>query len=281
MGESKLGEDRWGERNSGEEREGEWTTVSARRSKVSRSWGDKTDKIGKTTAERGSWNQYGRRRQRRYIREPQYESITSFYFTNFSEDWGTESLWKMFNRWGRVIDVYLPIKRNKVGRLFSFVRFEGVQNLQDFEARLNMIWIGLFKLRVNMSRFQRDRSCDRNTSSTLKGKPQSVNTNRRGVSFAEAVKPKHGQQWVPKKPIATKSNQVTREEDDQWRGLMFNVPSEDMAWLQRCYVGEAHSPFQVDSIQDRLFEDGVLSVKVIPMGGSLCLLQPMEGEDLE
>lgn len=68
-----------------------------------------------------------------------FEEGTSFYFSNFPEDWGTEALWKMFTRWVRVIDVYLPRKRNKAGQLFGFVRFEGDKSVEDFEAKLNMI----------------------------------------------------------------------------------------------------------------------------------------------
>lgn len=54
------------------------------------------------------------------------DSMVTFYFTNFPESWGVEPLWKMFTRWGKVVDVYLPKKRNKEGKLFGFVRFDQV-----------------------------------------------------------------------------------------------------------------------------------------------------------
>lgn len=77
------------------------------------------------------------------------------------------------------------------------------------------------------------------------GVPQRFNSNkvRRGVSFADAVMPKHGQQWVPKKSSITTSKHANGEEEEQWKGMMFTVPPEDMVWLEKCYVGEARSPF--------------------------------------
>lgn len=54
-----------------------------------------------------------------------------------------------------------------------------------------------------------------------------------------------------------------------------------MKWLEKCYVGEVHSPTMVESMQDRILEERVTSMRVIPMGVSHVLLKPMEGEDLE
>lgn len=99
------------------------------------------------------------------------------------------------------------------------------------------------------------------------------------MSIANVGTPTYGKQWVPKRSEVQDSKQDAVEKE-QWNGMVFNVLPEHMEWLDKCYIGEAHSPLQVESIQDRLLEDGVLSMKMIPLGGSLCLLQPMEGEDL-
>ncbi|GJS19013.1 RNA-directed DNA polymerase, eukaryota [Tanacetum coccineum] len=42
-------------------------------------------------------------------------SAQSFFFTNFPESWGSSALWKMFNRYGNVVDVYIAFKRTKMG----------------------------------------------------------------------------------------------------------------------------------------------------------------------
>ncbi|GJY67857.1 nucleotide-binding alpha-beta plait domain-containing protein, partial [Tanacetum coccineum] len=41
------------------------------------------------------------------------EKATSFFFMNFPENWDTKALWKMFDRYGKVVDVYIAFKRTK------------------------------------------------------------------------------------------------------------------------------------------------------------------------
>lgn len=58
---------------------------------------------------------------------------------------------------GRVVDVFAPRKRNKEGKAFGFVTFKEVLYPQELERRLDQVWIGTFKLRVNYIRFSRQK----------------------------------------------------------------------------------------------------------------------------
>ncbi|GJT38737.1 nucleotide-binding alpha-beta plait domain-containing protein [Tanacetum coccineum] len=80
-------------------------------------------------------------------------SAQSFFFTNFPESWDSSALWKMFNRYGNVVDVYLAFKRTKMGSKFGFVRFKNVGNVREFEKRLKGILIGDSKLVINVAKF--------------------------------------------------------------------------------------------------------------------------------
>lgn len=66
---------------------------------------------------------------------------TSFFFTNFPENFGREELWSVFQRYGKVIEVFIPARKDKLGNRFGFVRFLEVSNVKDLEARLNWILI--------------------------------------------------------------------------------------------------------------------------------------------
>jgi RNA recognition motif-containing protein len=80
---------------------------------------------------------------------------TSFYFTNFPDDVVVVDLWKIFARFGRVGEVYIPSKKDKWGRGFGFVKFFEVENAERLESRLGEVWCGTYKLRINLSRFGR------------------------------------------------------------------------------------------------------------------------------
>lgn len=81
--------------------------------------------------------------------------VVSYYFTNFPSNIDRETLWGLFNKWGTVVDIFVPKKKNKEGKAFGFVRFRDVQYPQELERRLDQIWIGSFKLRANYVRYSR------------------------------------------------------------------------------------------------------------------------------
>ena len=62
-----------------------------------------------------------------------HRNISSFYFTRFPEDTTEDELWKIFRRAGDVREVFIPNKRNRTGRRYGFVRFIGVDNVQQWE----------------------------------------------------------------------------------------------------------------------------------------------------
>jgi len=80
---------------------------------------------------------------------------TSFFFTNISPGHEEKELWNIFQRWGRVLDVFIPKKLNSRKQRFGFVRFHGVRDVCELERRLDAIWIGLWKLCVNIARYRK------------------------------------------------------------------------------------------------------------------------------
>jgi len=78
---------------------------------------------------------------------------TSFFFTNFPEHFMERDLWKVFQRWGRVLDVFVSRKLNARKQKFGFVRFQGVNDVYSLERKLDAIWIGTWKLQVNLPKY--------------------------------------------------------------------------------------------------------------------------------
>jgi hypothetical protein len=62
-------------------------------------------------------------------------------------------LFKLFAKHGRVGEVFIPQKLNKWGCRFDFVKFREVKNVGELERMLADIWLGSFKLRVDLSLF--------------------------------------------------------------------------------------------------------------------------------
>ncbi|GKE05812.1 RNA-directed DNA polymerase, eukaryota [Tanacetum coccineum] len=80
----------------------------------------------------------------------------SVFVTNFPEHFTARNLWNVCTAYGKVFDVYIPLKKSKAGKKFAFVRFLKVDNLERLIENLCTIWIGRFRLHANPVRFHRE-----------------------------------------------------------------------------------------------------------------------------
>nr|GEY68747.1 RNA-directed DNA polymerase, eukaryota [Tanacetum cinerariifolium] len=79
----------------------------------------------------------------------------SVYVTNFPETCFARDLWKVCNDYGTVVDVFIPFKKSKAGKLFAFVRFIKVKEFDRLVENLCTIWIGRFYIHANVAHFHR------------------------------------------------------------------------------------------------------------------------------
>lgn len=99
-------------------------------------------------------------RNRRRRREEDHQLISrnaiTYFFQNFPEDWDKKALWHTFQQYGTIVDLCIAKKRSKSNNRFGFVRFIRIRDPSAFARKLNEIWIGSFKIRANIARFQRN-----------------------------------------------------------------------------------------------------------------------------
>ncbi|GKV01589.1 hypothetical protein SLEP1_g14135 [Rubroshorea leprosula] len=262
-----------------------------------------------------SWEPFGNQRRNRdgridgpLDREPRkkqdiwgcdrrvFNQATVFFFTNFPDDWSHESMWLTFRKFGRVLAIYCPPRKSKLGRRFGFVRFLEVKNEVELERQLDQIRVGMSKLWVNRPRFRKEEGRNRADS-----KPVVMNLVKPGRSFAEVVKGNHGlevnkgrhlQQVSSARDCQNKQQKSNspKSQTQVWimknnvrasAGLEFNVKEEDLLWLEGCYVGIAHSVNIILTLQQKFFMEGYFSCKVRPMGGRLVLLERGDKDEIK
>lgn len=85
-----------------------------------------------------------------------HKDITSFYFTRFGEDITENELWHHFKKWGDVREIFIPNRRNYIGRRYGFVRFKGARDIPYLARQLDRIVIGGMKLYVNIPKHGRE-----------------------------------------------------------------------------------------------------------------------------
>ncbi|MCI53565.1 hypothetical protein A2U01_0074812, partial [Trifolium medium] len=88
---------------------------------------------------------------------------------------------------GRVGEVYVPKKLDKQGRRFGFVKFREVRDGGELLSQLGHIWLGTYKLRVNLSRFNREDNREEVREEVPESSRAAEARYRSGRSFKEAV----------------------------------------------------------------------------------------------
>jgi hypothetical protein len=77
-----------------------------------------------------------------------------------------------------------------------------------------------------------------------------------------------------------KEDKVSQAEGErESTGLAITINGEEMAWAKNGYVGLVRNIEEVQMIQTKLEEEGITTVKAIPMGGERIFLKAVENED--
>jgi RNA recognition motif-containing protein len=185
---------------------------------------------------------------------------TSFFFTNIPDEATTEDLWKLFLKFGRVWEIYMPKKLDKRGRRFGFVKFKVVSEVELLNDKLQDVWMGTFKLLVNISRFARsDNKTDSSQSNHGTRSALQLKEVGSGSSFRTALM-----------GGASASKAVV---------MKVLVNEELCKELQGSVVGTLAREKDVRRIQTTLYMEGFRSISVTHMGGNMVLLRsPVEGD---
>ncbi|GKV33735.1 hypothetical protein SLEP1_g42199 [Rubroshorea leprosula] len=166
-------------------------------------------------------------------------------------------------------------------------RVLNVINSTALESKLNQIRFNSQTLEANVAFFPREGSKlevrNKNVSCRIDdgGNSRSYAKVLKGGnsrSYAEVLKgdvdlrPKRNarKSSMPQKMWQPRKRNEFEQED--WYGLKVPVEKDDMAWLERSFVGKARCTEIISTLQERFMMEGYFSAKVTPMGGNLVLL---------
>ncbi|GAB4837046.1 hypothetical protein Ancab_039548 [Ancistrocladus abbreviatus] len=203
--------------------------------------------------------------------------ITSIFFTNYPADWSVSSMWRVFLRYGRAVDVFCSSKGDRRGRGFGFVRFLDVPDAQVLLKQMMNIWIGSFKLRVAMARNRTGGFSNKVGNFKTEREEQRISDKREfrtRMSFADALKKNFD-------PTGNKTGKSSECNSIQpLSKMVFTVSEEEIQWLKECYVGEVYAEEQIPVLQDHFRMEDYYGCTIHPMGGKLVLLSSTDPSEL-
>jgi hypothetical protein len=191
------------------------------------------------------------------------KETTSFFFTNFPEEAQAVELWSLFAKHGRVGEVYIPNKRDKWGNRFGFVKYKEVKNVDTLSSRLEDVWVGMYKIRINLAKFGR---------SKVAAATQEKKTPSQNVSTVNPRRPSPFKQAL--------LNGRAEQDSTVTASVEVDVIPDFLHSLEGSFVGRLGVGVEVRALQTKLWLSGMHSVRAIVMGGDLVLITNSSGEEL-
>ncbi|KAL4326071.1 hypothetical protein GQ457_11G031760 [Hibiscus cannabinus] len=179
--------------------------------------------------------------------------VWTLFVGNLSDQIHWKGLWQVFDRYGRVLDSFIPQKRALDGRRFGFVRMYSEAEAIRVRDCLHGKWIHGSRIRVNFAErdsrnqyWRRKRSDYKSTSTPQSAKGRSA-SRAGGVDGLSA------------------EHRVLRRVEG-------SVSEDSMAVLQRCSIGCCRNPISNSSLAEELRMEKVLGVHVMRLAGPRVLL---------
>ncbi|KAH1047052.1 hypothetical protein J1N35_037836 [Gossypium stocksii] len=174
-----------------------------------------------------------------------------------------KGLWALFNFHGEVKDAFMPIKKSKDGKRFSFVRYSNDIDAQRAIKRLNGFVLLGYRIRVKMASFRGNRKFWKrrsNDANMPKNKDQNGFYTDRNVSGK-------GDSSTYSKEDPSKERNCLGVEGIQERRVKGFVDEEQLRKLQKCLVGKVANVCDSRCLVERLakFGLGELIIKRIQM----------------
>lgn len=91
-----------------------------------------------------------RRKQR-----PVNNQETTYFATNVPKEAKKGELWRVFEKYGKLSDVYMGKKLGKNKQYYAFIRYRGVDNVKELERRLDGVKVGGKTLAINVALHER------------------------------------------------------------------------------------------------------------------------------
>src|ERR1044072_225014 len=198
-------------------------------------------------------------------KQGQRKGLTSYYFAGIPESHADRDMWQIFQRWGRVWDVYMPGRVNRQGERFGFVRFMEVREPKSLEKELQTLTIGNVRVQVNLPKYDRvvkdapkemrNRASngERYQQNFVKKGSDGENKVEKGKSYAEVLKQHRPAQriWQERgrqNPRGGGEGKVSSRDD--WSGPVFDFDKINQDWLSKSCVASLRDTSKIEFLHE-------------------------------
>ncbi|KAI3751195.1 hypothetical protein L2E82_22242 [Cichorium intybus] len=195
---------------------------------------------------------------------------TTFFVGNLPANCTTSMIWRDLMKYGKIVDVYMPEKRERSGGVFAFVRFIRIHKVKEMEDTLNNVMIGGRKLKANIAKYARLQRPEtvmdvgrRKEPGNAKEKEVKVRSN--GMSIGRSFKDVVNNSGVKSgEMVETKRAKIVIPEAVNLGGP---------AWVDNCLIGEVIDIELLSNFFSIFHNSGIAECSIKYAGGLLVILK--------
>ncbi|KAL8499455.1 hypothetical protein ACS0TY_022425 [Phlomoides rotata] len=247
-------------------REGEWVRVGVDRRKPSSESKPVRYRVDPFRWTSNSQDKRNNSRANAKVIQIHERGTFTCFFKNFPEDCKVEWLWETFNSVDKVIDVFCPRKRDKLGKPFGFVRFaeRSFKEEEKLLSDLNKLWIGSYKIRASLPRFNRVHASKVPVQQRAFEIDRSMRTPEK--SYKDVVAMKGGEphlQGTKLKPY---------EVEMKKKVFKFEATKEEKQWLDGCFLGLIKEEFPWEFYGEEIRSESGEALAIRHLGDNIVIL---------
>ncbi|KAL4383057.1 hypothetical protein GQ457_15G001760 [Hibiscus cannabinus] len=210
-------------------------------------------------------------RRGRYVHGLSGSNCFSVYVGNLSPKVNWRYLKKLFQRFGSVLDVFIPQKKDLFGSNFGFVRFPTIREAETAVLMFGGAWVVDRRINVNIAKFNsrtsfwRKKRSSRNNSwavdhtqnhKNISGDPIANKVEKGECSQAET--------YEVQLPLNRVETSLEKKEIKRIQG---HVEEEELWRLSKCLIGTMATTCSSKRVEERLDSWGLGEISIKSLGG--------------
>ncbi|XVF17060.1 hypothetical protein REPUB_Repub10bG0084600 [Reevesia pubescens] len=200
--------------------------------------------------------------------------VFTVFVNNLPQEANHRWVTTIFQKFGRVVDVFLPVKRSKWGRRIGFVRYSSVFDARSAIWNLNGVFFLDNKIGVNMARFnprnafwkkvERIDGTEKESGKTLQNGESSKWLNQQ----SDIQKKSYVQALLEERNNKAFTNHCTSDGVSEKRNSCIGVIDEEkVQWLQRTLIGRCKGSSNEEVLLDVMENSGIKDVTIRRFSG--------------
>ncbi|KAM0008329.1 putative RNA recognition motif domain, nucleotide-binding alpha-beta plait domain superfamily [Helianthus debilis subsp. tardiflorus] len=223
-----------------------------------------------------SWEVQNKKRRSSGSGDGLLSDVSKFFVTNIPQGCHPWDLANTFRPFGEIVGAFIAKKKDKEGRIFGFVSFRGVRDMEELKVSLSKVKLGGNKLLVNVALFAKE-NANLYPSGKFGGREKGPGE---GYARPQGVLPKgYGAQHV-KKGISFLDILTNRSHADKEEDVVVVDPgiSSLSNFSGKALVGRASGVYELRSVKSSLLLAGYAGAVVQYLGGLSVLISFDDGE---